>query len=844
MNREAAAYFIQLAYKRRQGTEVFSRKHDGYALTESKVVNTSVKTKVGPIDMSIFNELKRPESAIFDEIEGRSGIRGAIRVQRGKRYIGEFDSLVSVVKINMRMFGPNQKASVQIFKKQGYIIINTNGPWERVVRILAQTYFPGKFHEMMKNVIVNNILARFFVNRHINTKLLMETIDNIVYRRMQGSENLPWTRAGGLAAFSHQAKPPGWMIPEEVPRLFKSLGRQVREVAVISAKDTKIVLNIFPSGSVIASGPADTGVLWFESLVKDLGTGFLLSEKKGLGAKITRKEAKRAAITQNRNPEAPSWNANHPNQSVKTFVRPGPNGKPRYYLFTSAELQRAKTIRAFLEAGVNIPQKTKNLFQITPAHIAEVKAAMAAPAVKPPTGWNNRSRSGYYVRPDSQGKPKWYELPAGIASGKKTLLKAYSKFGVEIPQWLKNHFKISNSEMGKFTVPHVNFGTNKKLRINGKNATRFNKEALLAVAGNMGVKSVTNRMNKLEIAGAIKSKLAPARERIDLTLNGVHHTFLANGTVRRNYKNKPSRTRQFSTLKADERATIARAFLPANKYNSFKVASAADQYKILLNHKSQKEANRRAAALAGPAKPKAPSPETPENVWDELELEFRIEFTMSNIDIKYLPELMKRVKALGVGARGHPLRAKVDAVKAKFLKELSAQREINLKKAAFKTKLVMPAYIPANKVNAYKNFLANFAATKKNGKWPSRAQIKAAAKTWIRTHFPQRSPQAARTFENMLTGQVTHVPAYAPSPRASPNVPKFSPPIKKKEPPKSPVGTKRKIPMNERFDSMVNNMNRMGHKYNPNRVYSWEDLAKMGVSNKYRNTWLNYVRRT
>ena len=103
--REVAAYIIQIAYRKRQGTEVFSDKGDGFALTVPKIANMSVKTKVdGPIDMSIFDERKHGDNFFVEEIEGRSGIRGSIRVQRGqRRHVGNFDSAVSVVKINLKM---------------------------------------------------------------------------------------------------------------------------------------------------------------------------------------------------------------------------------------------------------------------------------------------------------------------------------------------------------------------------------------------------------------------------------------------------------------------------------------------------------------------------------------------------------------------------------------------------------------------------------------------------------------------------------------------------------------------------------------------------------------------
>jgi hypothetical protein len=77
-------------------------------------------------------------------------------------------------------------------------------------------------------------------------------------------------------------------------------------------------------------------------------------------------------------------------------------------------------------------------------------------------------------------------------------------------------------------------------------------------------------------------------------------------------------------------------------------------------------------------------------------------------------------------------------------------------------------------------------------------------------------------------------------------VPKLSPKVKnatqKKAPAGTPVKKRKTIPMENKFESLVNNMNRLGVAYKPNKGYSWENLKKIGVNDKYRSLWINHVK--
>jgi len=48
-------------------------------------------------------------------------------------------------------------------------------------------------------------------------------------------------------------------------------------------------------------------------------------------------------------------------------------------------------------------------------------------------------------------------------------------------------------------------------------------------------------------------------------------------------------------------------------------------------------------------------------------------------------------------------------------------------------------------------------------------------KAWINRVVPQSPARPARVVEDMMTGEIKHIPAYEPKPRPSPVIPKRSP---------------------------------------------------------------------
>jgi hypothetical protein len=501
---------------------------------------------------------------------------------------------------------------------------------------------------------------------------------------------------------------------------------------------------------------------------------------------------------------------------------------------------RAKVIKAYSNAGVNIPQNVISKLNITREHINAVSGR--TPAVGRPSGWTNQSRNGYYVRPNKQGKPQWYQIPKGKADARKTAIKAYTAAGITIPQHIKNLFGIKNANLGnRGTTPVINLGKDKHLRINGKQLERYNKESLVNMAVQLNLPRVTEKMKVAEIRNEFQRKLAPKVQPINVVVNNVKHTFLTNGTIRRNYANKASRTRQFSTLKVAEQNAIARAYLKPAEFEEYKKKIARNKYPYLLNIKGSRVVGR-AAGSAGSARasPASSAGSSPGNANFELELELAVR--MGNLEpAPGNLELVKRAMGkLPLGPRGKPLKADVDALWKRLTKELQQKARTRANMARLEAKVAVPNWVPANMRNQFKNVLIQTALSKAKV-----ANKKAAVQAWINGKIPKVGI-LARNVENMVTGEIKHLPAWNPPREFKYKIPKLSPVAKpegaKPKVAKSPSTKRKTIPATNNFELLVNNMNRLGVPYNANKAYSWANLKKMGINNKYKNTWYKHVK--
>lgn len=834
--RNKAARAIQAALRKTKGG-VYTNSANGFKLSKPRVYLSSVKMSVGFFNFDRLEKLADGPYFFVTQLDGLTAIRSkpVYRWVYKTGPTGDFSS-AKMVRLSIIFRDPDATANVLIFRN-GQVVINTTGPWERVARILAQEYLPGKFTKMMETAVVNANSSIFYCNRHIDTLELYYKIEALIPSSVAVVTSLDPVEymIGGSKLQENWIRNP--QRPFEDPRALKGFKRGIS----VKVKNPDVALNIFSNGTITASclDPA-IAPRAFKTIMTYMDKELILGPNRN-AAGGNKKEAKRVAVTNARYERAAGWNAT----KNGFYVRPGPNGQPRFYpLVANKSLVRAKTIRAFLNSKVNIPAATLRTLNIKPEHIAAV--ANSENAHNHPKNFNNQSRNGHYVRPNKQGRPRWYKIPKGIDEGKKTVLASYAKASIPVPAHIKTLFKIKNGNTAQKMTEHViNLGKNKSLRINGKQIERFNKNALLTIAANLNLPAVGNKMTIEEIRAEIERKYAPRSQPVNVVVNNVGHTLLANGTVRRNYKNKPSRTRQFSTLKVPEQNAIARAYLNANSYEIYKKLQTKDRFSFLLGQKNAKAARR---AARPPTPSPNSSPESPMNYKNELNFEYTLRLSenlknmFKNQNVK---EFIARLyESLTIGARGKFKKTNMNSEYKKFLSETKAARGNIALKSEYRTRIQIPNWVPANKANAFRNALVNLAITKKNGKWTYKPveDVKSGINAWVRHHMPQSPARARRVVENVITGEQKIIPGYEPTPRSNIKLP--SPPAKKAAPkpkPKNLSGNRSfTIPNRPEVANMQNAMVNAGLYKN---TYTWNELVKAGVNKKFKSTWDKYVKK-
>jgi len=209
------------------------------------------------------------------------------------------------------------------------------------------------------------------------------------------------------------------------------------------------------------------------------------------------------------------------------YIRPGTNGKPRLYMWKNMKFNRnigwtgnkkltltkknaTIVAKAFANAKVNIPNHTrrifKNEFGLNLELPSENKKVYANTSNRRAPSWN-AVKPGFYVRPGPGKQPYWAAIPAGINAGRKTVIKRYTDAGVNIPQTVRNIFKIGVNVKTEGNRKHnVMFGENNILRINGRQVTRLTIPELVAIAHNLGIPQVNSKTNKQDIIKFIQNK--------------------------------------------------------------------------------------------------------------------------------------------------------------------------------------------------------------------------------------------------------------------------------------------------------------------------------------------------
>ena len=804
-----------LAHRPRKSEYVNKFNKYDYALTRPVVTTTTLTVKFPFKDLSAIalppgvKELAGYHTTgklpIVRRIKNRNALIGANKVGAVKRWA-----------FQITFKAPNSTAYVTHYDK-GQIQITCTGPHEQVLRFLHKHVYPGIWNQ---TVTINKIDTKMNVNRSINLEDLLTEITSKI--------------------------PASKCTADYTPEIFSALQLKWKESPVLSMK-------IFTNGSILTIGLKkfeDVGLSArvFESFFKKYGVDPLrvfkyargggyegiakppVPMRKNLGAKKAKMLNARYALAQGYN-----------NTRNGFYVRPGPNGKPRFYpIVGDLKLVKTKTLRAYANAGVPVPASVQALLGITEGATPAAKVeARRAPTF-------NSVKNGYYVKPGVGGAPYFYKMPKGVKEARKTVVAAYQKAGVRIPTNVRAKFEIETSPEAKHNkrTHYVNTNSGGKLRINGKQYDRYTREELLRVARNLNIAAVSNKSKLENIASEIKKMVKNFFNKPDLLVNGQPIIFFPNGRVKRG-----NRPRQWNTIPQSEQNAIARAFLPESNYATWSGLIPRDKYPALLAHKSERRVENVNSARSNSVSSSAVS--TPNlNFEMTLMAQGALGNGARNNNVNALEKILL---GLPKGAKGKALKPAVNRAIKNFKNMVVRRNQLANVKAKYLASIKVPNWLPSNKLQSYKNYLMSVATTPNNkGKFPAKKDIAKQMKTWLGLHISQNA-RAAYNTENMLTGEITRVPAYNPPTIRTPNV--NSPALKRLGAPRAPRAAAKPrnktdprenksyaLPRNsEAVENLATAMTNLGLRIGSSNKYSWKFLKNSGLNNKFKNVWLRNV---
>jgi len=670
--------------------------------TDGELITALYKAKYNPANMKNIRLVNN-----VNEISGykKVGERAMVRFIKNRKspIISPSANINNVTRWILKIKSP--LATVNIFKS-GAIQIATAAPIEQVVRFLDQHYLPGLAGTPIETVKID---GQFFLNFVIDLDVLAFLLDRYVpskdYSYVSESELHP----GAFLKY----KDIKYLIYQKGQVLFMGKDPDVVQKAPM------IFAELFEKYKIPIthknSSPAPARLM---------RANFLLSPQR---AKVNKKKQvleRRYAIAQGYN-----------NTKEGFYVRPGPNGKPRFYpepenSKTAAAL-RMKVLRAYTNAGVNVPQKVKNLFNLEGVELKEkVVKKNAAPSF-------NAVKPGFYVRPGKGGLPQFKEMPEHINKARPGVIEAYRRAGKNIPQTVKNQFKIGNVGMQLPAGHHLNKVGN-RYRINGAFADEYTDAQLMAIARNLKIAQASSALKKGSVIRLIVNKLGGSPNgNAHAVINGVPHTLLMNGRVMRG-----KRAKQWKLLTAAEKNSLGQKILSASNFKEWKEKISRDQqYEVLLSQVYGKKKSPTPPVPAPAPVPVPPSPSPNQNFSNIINLEFYISNALGNkyenlIRNTNSANLKKLLNALPKGKRGKPLQADVNRVKMTFVKNLKRTRQLNDIRKKYYNKIVVPnnlRNVLGSNVNEYKRRLTTIATTlNSKGKFPKQANVKRAIITWVR----------------------------------------------------------------------------------------------------------------
>jgi TATA-box binding protein (TBP) (component of TFIID and TFIIIB) len=729
-------------------------KEEIYAHTDGELISALYKARY---DMSGAKNIRLVNNV--SEITGykRVGEKAMVRFIKNKKspIISPSSNINNVTRWILKIKTP--QATVNIFKS-GAIQIATAAPIERVAKFVDEHYLPGFAEVPIETVKID---GQFFINFNID----LEVLGHLLYKYLPK----------GTVSYSYEPElhPAGflkyggfkYMIYQKGQILFQGSDADTVE------KAPKVFGEIFKKYKIPISYTNKN-----EEVPLKVGGAGLRSPQR---AKVNKKQQ----VLERRYVIASGYN----NKKEGFYVRPGPNGKPRFYPepenSRAAAVLRMKVLRAYTNAGVNIPQSVKNLFNLEGIELKEkVEKKELAPSF-------NAVKNGFYVKPGKGGLPQFYKMPEHVNKARPGVIEAYRRAGKNIPQTVKNQFKIGNVGMQLPAGHYINKVGN-RYRINGAFADEYTDAQLMAIARNLKIPQASSALKKGSVIRLIVNKLGGspnANGAAHAVINGVPHTLLMNGRVMRG-----KRAKQWKLLTAAEKNSLGQKILSAANFKAWKEDIKRDQqYEVLLSQVYGKKKTPTPPAPA-PAPAQAPvppvvvppSPSPNGNFANLINLEMYISNALGN---KYenmirngnSANLKKLLNALPKGKRGKPLQADVNRVKMAFVKNLKRTRQLNDIKKKYYNKIVVPANMRAvlrGNVNLYKRQLTNIATTLNNkGRFPSQANVKKGIIAWVRSKYPRRLKGGPREVENAVTGEKRMVYPSPPSPnRKTPSVPRVS----------------------------------------------------------------------
>ena len=563
-------------------------------------------------------------------------------------------------------------------------------------------------------------------------------------------------------------------LASELLKLPESMRETVRpakefgvKAVILKLKKPKWTYQFFENGTVLFTGIKDPKDIdlprelfkQFLSPTYGVAPAFAMQPGRGMLTK-PRKNAGAAARARaaNRYPLVASWTTTPPDGY---YVRPGQDNKPRLYMWAKMErrmglpfpvqvgqlkltAKNAATVaRRFREVGVEPPPATKKVFQNLGIPLPTENLEKRAPNRAERSEWNFVDPSGArYVRPGPGHQPRVYDVPKDKKAGAKTVIKSYAAAKRNIPPAVRALFGIgANVKTANNSAPkhRIEMGLNKILRINGKQATRIPAPELLSIARNLGIAQVNSKSSKATLIGYIKTRTGTSNRpnrSADVLIDGLYYKFLNNGRVRRVTEEGVATEREWVTLGANVRQKIAKKLLAPNVFSQYNNLNLADRFNairaVLYGKKeaANKAAANKAAANKAAANAKAAAEEEARNNAEAealaREFEWRLRLTQ-NLGPAYnknnARKLIRALNGLPKGAKGQPLKANVEALYKRFVKNAYIFRGQEVPKKPRKERaepnhrLNYVYAIPRNAVNLTNTLEGLGVNTRKNMTW-------------------------------------------------------------------------------------------------------------------------------